>query len=408
MLHSDHSHSQTTNITWFFLAAFVGSCFLFWWLDSLLLRLWVRVPDPVQDRFLWISVASLALFVFGYFLPAPRVPGLSTSRSTLQRCERFSYRATCILFIPAFVVATYFASYRLGVSYLEGHGPSLYQQAVLYTHLFFGLLYIGAAADDKGTLKKIAFIACLVICPRLIVALRWRRFFLAQAILPIIFIAVARGWLKVDMKRVVQICLLALFILFVPAITRGDKIFGTDEQGRPQIATYFGWMTTLPYFQDNTDLRYDCPPLLVSLSAKLVPFHALGICTVDIGTEKGLPATTERLLTKKYTNDIMKGTGGNYLLDLYLAGGYKGIVVGTIIFGFTCRRFVSLIGHPSVYAGIWAECLTRALLAPRGTLGYVYERIPTLLLATFAVIFISYHLAMRGRAKQYGAPLSIS
>ena len=40
----------------------------------------------------------------------------------------------------------------------------------------------------------------------------------------------------------------------------------------------------------------------------------------------------------------------------------------------------------SLFVGIWVECLTRALLAPRGNLGYVYERIPSLVLATFFVV----------------------
>ncbi len=390
---------QARSITIFFWEAFAGSCFLFWWLDSALLRIWLGRPDPIRDRFLWISAASLGLFTLGYMLPAPRLHGLAASEDTLNRCAAFSYVAAILFAIPAFWVAIQFATYRLGVSYLEGHGPSLLQQAVLYTHLFFSLLYIGAVRSDISNIRKLSLIIFLVVCPRLLVALRWRRFFLAQAVLPIIFIAVARGWFKFDLKRTAAICLIAVFILFIPAITRGDKIFGTDELGRPQIVTYFGWMTTLNYFQDNLNLSYTCPPLLVSLTAKLIPYSALGICTIDVGNDKNLPATMERLLTKKYTNDIMKGTGGNYLLELYLAGGYPAIVLGTTIFGFTCRRFVELIDHRSLYAGIWAECLSRALLAPRGTLGYVYERIPGLLLATFAVIVLSRWFTPPGELK---------
>ena len=61
------------------------------------------------------------------------------------------------------------------------------------------------------------------------------------------------------------------------------------------------------------------------------------------------------------------------------------MILGSIIFGLTCRKFVEWIGYRSLYAGIWAECLSRALLAPRGSLGYVYERIPSLVLATLCV-----------------------
>jgi len=396
MSYSYSSRAGRRAITVFFWAAFAGSCFLFWWLESTLLRIWPGNSDPIQARFLWISAASLVFFTLGYITPAPKFQRLATSEADLTRGERFSYLAAIVLAVPAFWVAVQILGYRLGVGYLEGHGPSLWQQAVLYTQLFFGLLYVGAVKSDKDQVRKIALVVFLTVGPRLLVALRWRRFFLAQAVLPIIFIMVARGWLKLDVKRTAALCLIALFILFIPAITRGDKLFGADEFGRPQLVTYFGWMTTLKYFQDNLALEYQCSPLAVSLTAKLIPYKALGICTVDIGRDKGLPATTERLLTKKYTNDIMKGTGSNYLLDLYLTGGYPAIILGTIVFGFTCRRFAELIDHRSLYAGIWAECLSRALLAPRGTLGYVYERIPGLLLATFAVILLSRLLTPSG------------
>jgi hypothetical protein len=167
-------------------------------------------------------------------------------------------------------------------------------------------------------------------------------------------------------------------------------VFGEDEEGKPQIVNYFGYMNTLVYVQDNTDLSYPCPPLLVSLTAKVVPYPLLGVCTIDLGEHKNLTATTDRLLAKVYTDDLMAGTGGNYLLELYLTGGVTAIIAGSVIFGFTCRRFVELIGHRSLYAGIWAECLSRALFAPRQTLGYVYERIPSEMLATLAVIALAW------------------
>ena len=102
-----------------------------------------------------------------------------------------------------------------------------------------------------------------------------------------------------------------------------------------------------------------------------------------------MPATLERILTDNDPGSFhgtVSGTGSNYLLELYVTGGMFAVYLGSAVFGFTCRRFVKWIGLRSLFAGIWAECLTRALLAPRGNLGYVYERIPSLVLATLAVI----------------------
>lgn len=385
------ARSAKNPLVWPFLAAFTGCCVLFWWLQSILLHFWLDLDVPIEPRFFWISAGALATFALGYLLPTPSFSRLSSSLPVLDRCERFSYRATIVLAIPAFLIALQYAAYRFTVGdYFEGEGISLLQQALLYVHLFFGLLYVSIVDDPKEHKKQLALIVFLTIAPRLIVALEWRRFFAAQAIVPIILIAIARGWIRFTLKRFLQVALVGLFILFVPALTRGDNVFGQDEEGNPQIVNYFGYMNTLIYFQDNTDLTYQCPPLLVSLTAKTVPYSLLGVCTIDLGKDKAFAATLDRLLAKRYSDDIMAGTGGNYLLELYLSGGLGAILIGSVVFGYTCRLFVVAIGQRSLYACIWAECLSRALFAPRQNLGYVYERIPSELLAVFGVVVLTW------------------
>jgi hypothetical protein len=213
----------------------------------------------------------------------------------------------------------------------------------------------------------------------------------------------ARGWLRLSLKRLVQLSLVALFIVFVPALTRGDTIFGPDEQGNPQIVSYFGYMNSLGFFQDDLDMRYPCPPLLLSLTAKVIPYSLLGICTIDVGDQANLPATTEQLLTREYTNDTMAGVGSNYMLELYLTGGLTAVFVGSVFLGFTCRSFIGMISCRSIFAGIWAECLTRALFAPRGNLGYIYERIPSLVLASLGVVFLSWTFSQMNRPALAGS-----
>ena len=115
------------------------------------------------------------------------------------------------------------------------------------------------------------------------------------------------------------------------------------------------------------------------------------VCVIDFGGLKNMPATLNRILTVNDPASLggtVSGTGSNYILDLYLFGGLFAVYAGSALFGFSCRRFVGWIGKRSLFSGIWAECLTRALFAPRGDLGYVFERIPSLVLATFLVVLI--------------------
>jgi hypothetical protein len=204
-----------------------------------------------------------------------------------------------------------------------------------------------------------------------------------------ILIALSRGWLRMSPKRAFQVVGLALVIVFVPALTRGDKVLGQDE-----IVAFFVTGSTLRVFQDNKDLNLSdqCPPLLVSMTAKLIPYGLLNVCTVDIWGEKGLPATLDRILADNdpTTEGTLNGPGSNYLLELYLTGGVAAVILGSLLFGFSARCFVSWIRTPSLFAGIWAQCLTRALLAPRGNLGYVYEQVPVLVLASLAVAAFVY------------------
>ncbi len=234
--------------------AFVGSCVLFWWLQSILLHWWLGMDAPIQAKFIWISIGALATFMLGYLLPTPQLSRFSLRDDVVDRCEQFAYKSVLILTVPAFLVAIQFAVYRSGVHYNEGHGPSLFQQAILYIYLFVGLLYVGAVSDSRRDRKKLLLVIALTIAPRLLISLHWGRFFAAQAIVPIVFIAMARGWIRFSLKRIVQLSLVALFIVFVPALTRGDTIFGPDEQGNPQIVSYFGYMNSLGFFQDDLDI----------------------------------------------------------------------------------------------------------------------------------------------------------
>ena len=375
---------------WFFLAAFISSCFLFWWLPSFLFRFVVQMADPVEDEILATSFFALALFIAGYLLPA-RVTSRQRIPETLtDTCENLAYKATVLLFVPALPVAiVVWHSVAGGVGEMGGHIPGA-AQALLYTHLFFGFMFFGAARPEKDGWRRVVIAVLLVTLPRLIISLHGGRFFLAQAVVPAVLISIARGWLRFSAVRIVQIAALALAIIFVPAITRG----GADLSGSSGLVDFIAGGSSLRLFQDNQDLNLNgrCPPLFVSITAKTIPYSALGVCVLDdFAGLKNLPATAGRIITDSDPGSFhgtTSGTGSNYLIELYLAGGNLAIFAGSAVFGFSCRRFIGWIGRRSLFSGIWAECLTRALFAPRGELGYVFERIPSLVLASLAVVLL--------------------
>src|SRR5579863_3437269 len=54
---------------WLFLSSFIFSCFLFWWLRSILLQLVLGLQDSVDDSTIVISIIALICFTAGYLFP---------------------------------------------------------------------------------------------------------------------------------------------------------------------------------------------------------------------------------------------------------------------------------------------------------------------------------------------------
>jgi hypothetical protein len=398
-----NDHNQTRRL---FPAAFCFACLLFWWLPDLLFR-WLHLSDPIDRWTLTVSLLALLLFLAGYLLPQRASGRPVVSLSTMDLCENFAWRATLAMAIPAFVVALAFAARRFSLAYGEGGDIPFFYQAVLYTHLFLGYLYLSSVSGLEGRNRRRVLLVCaLLILPRLIISLHWARFFVGQTIVVILLMAMARGWMRISFRRGLELVLIAVFIVFVPSWTRGDRLTGTAANGVPGLVAFFQQGSDLQFLQTyRHGLSWTCQPLLVSLTAQLIPYRWLHRCTIDVGSATAMPATIDDLLTRQESDDLATGSGGNYLLELLLLGGLPAVFMGSALFGVTCRWFAERLAFRSLVSGVWAECLVRALLAPRGSLGYVYQRIPSLLLATLAVVILCRSAdILRHGPEPYSAP----
>jgi hypothetical protein len=279
--------------------------------------------------------------------------------------------------------------------------PSL-AQGLYYFHLFCGCMYLSTMRPQKHHKQSAMIAALLVILPRAIIALNFFRQFLAFAVLPIIFIAIARGWIRLTAKRIVIIFLMGACIFVVPSIFRGDfKSYSSSLDGE-NLHLYAGnsrmyagnWLlmgSSLTVFDrfHTAKLLGQCSPLLVSLSEYIIPYRTFGICTVPFaGTVRA--GDSNAIVTYMINGNGLThgGTGATFLLDLYWFGGILAVCVGSLIMGCTCKFFVESMGHRSIFNGIWAECLMRSIFSIRGTYGFIYERIPISLLAIFLCVLV--------------------
>lgn len=382
--------SAKNTLRWLFPVAFVCSCVLFWWSPTLLMS-WFHIDNDMKPWTLEISAVALCVFLIGYLfsfrlitrpLISPRIAALSND---------FAFKATVAFAVPALIVGGRFAWYRAGLAYGAGHDISGFTQAILYLHMFFAYMFIGSVPTCKGVDKrKILWATALVLTPRILITLHWARFFAGQTIVAILFIALARGWLKMSLKRWMQLLLIAMLIFLGPILTRDSSATKAElVGGSTELAKFFSQGSTLNFFQVYHDsLKSTCPPLLVSFTERIIPYKLLGVCTIQVGSIKDVPATVPILLTRATSDDLATGSGSIYIFGLYLMGGIPGIILGSLLFGVCCRWWVERLAYASVFAGIWAECLIRSLFAPRGSLGYVFQRIPSLFVATLGVILL--------------------
>lgn len=384
------THQSRNYARWLFPSAFAFSCLLFWWLPSILLA-FLHADNPITSKTIRDTILAFVFFFCGYLIPLKAPRKLFISIKSMEQCSDLAYKLTLLIAVPAFVVSLLFAIARARVTYSTGGDMPFMYQAVLYTHLFVGYMFLGSVPDMDGpNRKRVILAAFLLIFPRLVISLQWQRFFVGQTCAAILLIVMARGWVRISGVRILQLILLAAAIIFVPAYTRGDPIFGTDPSGNPRLLRFFQSGSTLIFYQDYQHLQSECPPLLVSMTAKIIPYSLLHVCTMTVGNAQNTPAVLSSLITRQDSNDLALGTGSIYILELYLTGGIAAVLLGSALFGLSCRLFVEHLGARSLVAGIWAECLVRSLYAPRGNLGYVYERIPSLLAATAVVMLLCW------------------
>lgn len=385
-----------------FAGMFFFSCILFWWTPSLIFTYLLGVTDPVNLATIQLSMVAVLCFMAGFFGPqAKKVYLFKLSKNQVSAVGQLAGHLTRIIGPVSVATALYFFFYRSGIQYGEGEGLATWQQAIFYFHLFTFTLYLSTTDDFTRNRGRWFLTVMISIIPRFIVSLAWGRFFFAQALVPLLLLAVARGWVKVNAKTLIGLALCALAIIFVPPAMRGDALIGNEE-----LISFLVNGSTLLLFQNNmeTDFSQACAPLLVSLTAKLVPYELLGVCTIDIWGQTGLPATLDRLLAYQEIGgaNLLVGPGSNFLLELYVTGKVPAVIAGSLAFGYSCRFFCKAIAVPTVFGAIWLECLTRALFAPRSNLGYVFERIPSLMIVTmlFVAIALSVHtVRYRGRKR---------
>ena len=344
-----------------------------------------------QTNMLTIGIVG---FMLGYLpLGLARVKALrksqnqylerNTSRSIFKAALLFSL---ALLPVTAVLALNFFLTRRTGQYGLTEPLSSL-EQLFFYAALSFFCIALSVNLRHIPY-KWIFLLTAIVILPRLLVSLVYSRIFIFLALLPL-FYALYFSRLNYSLapiKATTVLFVLGLFVI-LPALTRDSSIVASQQRFEALIMNG----SSIPILEkyERYEIQRDQSYVFASVVLKAIPFPipVPENYRVDVWGLQGAVATLDRVLSsyENQNREVFYGTGSNYLHELFIDFGWPGVVLGSLLLGFT----VSFLEYKSVssffFRFAWLSILTSFLFLPRSNVGYFLEKLP--LFIAFYVLF---------------------
>lgn len=379
-----------------FLFLFLLSCIIFWWMPYFI-NIHVGIGREISQYTFLVSLFNFLFFSIGYItlyfsLKNIRFRPLFFRDYSLRKLSEFTENLLVLITPICLIFAIIFFFMRLGYKYGEGPYMPFIFQVFFYLQIFLYFVYATTIDITNYKQKKFILLTIFFVLTRLIVSLQWGRLFLAYSIVPLFILLLARGIIRLTFKNIVVALGLFLVLLFAIPFFRGDfsKIQGNSIFVEIAYSLAFGGPISL--FDEYKYFSYEeiakavgidpgCNPLLISLTAWLIPYKYLGICTMDIWQAEGRPATLDRIfamleLGPKTAYETLYGPSSVYFIELYFAFGENLFIVylmsallgGLSAFAYTRLRYKTLFGVA------YLEILLKVLFAPRSNFGQIFEK----------------------------------
>lgn len=374
---------------------FFLSCLIFWWLPYFIYR-FANIGHSVSNETLINSVIAFISFIAGYFIAYAlfnkvRFRPLFFGDRTLNNLAYFTEKALIAIAPVCIVFAISFFLMRLGHTYGEGPYMPFVFQLFFYMQIFLYYIYATVKSTEEYFSRKFIYITFTFLLTRLIVSLQWGRLFLAYSIVPLFLLLVARGVLQFNLKTVSLLFFAFVFLFFLIPLFRGDFERRTTEDiiELAYVIAYGGPIGLFDMYKDLSfkDLaRYVgieeyCNPLIVSVTAWLIPYKLIGECVLDIWQAEDRPATLDRIfafieLGPKRAFETLYGPGSVYILELYFSFGESLIMVylGSFVMGSIAGISFTRIRNKSIFGVAYLEILFKILFMPRSNVGQVFEK----------------------------------
>lgn len=288
---------------------------------------------------------------------------------------------TSIVVLPWSTYAAY-ALYNIGYGSTDPVHPLL--NILMYVQLtLLPIVLLSAECRNKERI----ILMFLTVAPRLVIAAFGPRFFLIQAVLPIIFflVYVNRGQL-LNAKILLLGSFVFIFIFFLNPLLRNDPEFGLEHilVGSPINLIPISSQLDIHKFTDDP---FFIPCGIIPLLNRLVDCPQHKEFNGIVAPYRFDFITTEHI--RGLTGRDSIGTGGNPLIESGIVyGGYAGylwfLVIGllsglTINSAFT--NYYALMLYPHI--------VTKVVFLWRGTIVEFFDRIPFVIISAVLLLFFA-------------------
>lgn len=363
------------------LLIFMLGVMAFWVVPEVIrIQVFQQYQDDSVYEYLGISAAIVALSYLVSIALIRRANGYDVADEESEAVRRFCARVIAYLSPLCFVLAFSFLATRWNVEYGEGDSIPYVYQIGLYSHLYAYFVYLRFVDEREVRSRRFLLLSLAVVLPRLLIATHWGRFFVGQAILPLMFAVLIGGKVNVKLRHVLMIVLGAASIYFVLPMMRGDEVTDGGSESLLKFIAAGGPVSLVGQVDDVNRAYPDVNFLMTGLVGPFAPGLLTPEERIDIWGQEGAPLTLDRAFAALEGVGFysLTGPGSVYVADLLVLGGLPVLIAGSIVIGafLALTRFVYRL-NPLASLALF-DIASKIVFLPRTSFTYLIDRIVVL------------------------------
>ncbi|SAK92954.1 hypothetical protein AWB79_06885 [Caballeronia hypogeia] len=354
---------------------------------------WV-IPEAIRIHFfetwqveevyayLAVSAAVVALSYAAFVALLKRTASDVAGEAPAEAMRLFATTSIVLLTPICVALAAVFVAMRWSADYGEGDTMPYVFQIFLYSHLYLLFFYLRFVDEQEVKSRRFLLLSLAVVLPRLLISTHWGRFFVGQAVLPLVFAALVGGGIMVKGRHILLIVAGAALIYFALPMLRGDDVVTGGSDSLLKFVAAGGPVSLVGQVEDVGRAFPNVDFLKTGLIGPFAPDLLNPDERIDIWGQEGAPLTLDRAFAALEGIGFysLTGPGSVYVADLLVLGGFVALMAGSIVIGgfLALTRFLYRL-NPLFSLALF-DIVSKTVFLPRTSFTYLIDRIVVLTL----------------------------